>query len=230
MTTELSALKPKRVMPYPEPDGGPVVAASRFNREEWLTRLAAQIAPLFKGFTVGPYRVTCGWPSRSALSRKAPVIGQCFYPRVLKDDTKEGYHEIFISPVLEDSIEVAGTLAHEMVHVVAGQKAGHTKVFVEVGRHIGLTKGKPTSLGPGDELVERLRDMVDKLGAYPHRKILPRLKEKPPGTKEIPLVCMLCGCGVRISDKWLAEAGLPVCACGQQFVVKPRREKAGSTE
>ncbi len=77
------------------------------NREGWLTELAAQVRPIFTGFEIGPYRVSCGWPSERALGKKSRVIGQCFACRV----SKGGIFEMFISPLLEKPIEVAGVQA-----------------------------------------------------------------------------------------------------------------------
>lgn len=136
------------------------------NREGWLTELAKTIEPLFQGFKFAPYRVTCGWPHKEAVSRKRR-IGECHYPvRSLKEG---GVHEIFISPLLDKALDVAGTLTHEMAHVLAGHKAGHGKGFVTVCRQVGLTKGKPTSAVPGAELTDKLASRIKRLGSYPTR-------------------------------------------------------------
>jgi hypothetical protein len=47
------------------------------NRESWLTELAKRVHPLYKGFAMAPYRLTCGWPCRMALGRRRRAIGEC---------------------------------------------------------------------------------------------------------------------------------------------------------
>lgn len=185
---------------------------SKLNRESWLTEMARQIEPVFRGFRVPSYRVTCGWPSISAISGRNQRIGECHGPKT----SKAGVFELFISPVLEKPLDVAGTVAHEMCHVVAGIDAKHGKGFTRVAQHVGLTKGKPRSAGPGEKLAERLLKVAEGLGPYPHAAIVPTVKEKKPPTS-VGLECSGCGCRVTISLKWLAEAGKPVCGCGELF-------------
>jgi hypothetical protein len=189
------------------------------NREGWLTTLAQQCEYLFKGFEIKPYRITCGWPSRMPLGRTRRAIGECHSHKT----SKGGYHEIFISPLLDKPVEVGGTVVHEMCHVVAGIDAKHGHGFVKVAKHVGLTKGKPTSAGPGQLLEDRLVKLVDALGEYPHSGIKPILKEvKPSGS--ISLECPECGCRCSMSFKWLEEAGLPICGCGAGFQLREPKE------
>ncbi len=183
------------------------------NREQWLTDVAKQVEPVFKGFLVPPYRVTCGWPSRHALSVRKRMVGQCHGAK----SSSAGLFELFISPVLAKPLEVAGTLCHEMAHVAAGVEAAHGSGFVKVCKHVGLTKGKPTSVMPGDRLEERLRKIIAVQGAYPHSAVVPVQKEVLRVKKSVTLECGGCGCKVSISTKWLAEAGAPTCACGGEM-------------
>ena len=74
------------------------------NRELWLTRLAKELERLFK--TAGApklpaYRVTCGWPSRKALTRKNKTIGQCFDKSCSKDKTTELIISMYIDKPLD---------------------------------------------------------------------------------------------------------------------------------
>lgn len=178
------------------------------NREQWLTDLSEQVVPLFKGFQLQPFRLTMGWPiSRGAPGRKQ-VIGEC---HALESSTG-GVHELFISPVLEEPLKVAGVVCHELAHVAAGVKAGHAKDFVKVCRHVGLTSGKPTQVMPGERLNESLRRIVAKLGEYPHKAMKLALTEKKPSSG----VTLRCECGFRCSTsrKWVEGVGVPTCACG----------------
>lgn len=186
------------------------------NRESWLTALAKEVEPLFTGFTVAPYRVTCGWPSSKGLARKGRVLGECFGSK----SSKAGLHEIFVSPTLDEPIEVAGVLTHELTHVVAGIEAKHGAGFVEIAKHVGLTKGKPTSAMPGERLNERLRRFVEGIGPYPHVALAPVTRLVKARVTSVGLVCTECGCKVTISVKWLDEAGKPTCGCGSEMEIK----------
>jgi hypothetical protein len=205
MTLQL-AVEDQNLTPRTAPSTGltgPVVLKHQW-REEWLNELARLVHPLFRTFPMKPYRLTCGWPCRFALGRRRRAVGECH----ALESSKAGFHEIFISPVLENPIEVAGTVCHEMGHVAAGIKAAHGKGFVKVCRHVGLTKGRPTSAAPGRRLEDHLRKVLDRLGAYPHTAVLPVLKPTRPCTT-VKLLCPDCACACSMSLKWLAAAGPP---------------------
>lgn len=185
------------------------------NREHWLTEMAKRIEPIFIGFSLKPYRVTCGWPCQRGLARRGRVVGEC-HPA---ESSAEGLHEIFISPTLAKGLDVAGTLCHEMAHVVAGMAAQHGKEFVAVCRHVGLTKGRPTSVMPGDSLNGKLDKIIEDLGDYPHAALIPAKTKIERNPTVLGLTCGGCGCRVTISIKWLVEAGYPTCACGTEFAL-----------
>lgn len=187
--------------------------ATSLNREGWLTEVARSSEVLFKGFRLNPYRVTCGWPCREAMGRRRRV-GECHAARI----SKGNIHEIFISPLLDDPADVAGTLVHEMAHVAAGIEAGHKGQFIAVCKAVGLTKGRPTSAAPGTFLADWLQRVTEPIGTYPHQALVPTAVERPKRpSSSVRLVCV-CGCKVIISAKWLIEAGPPVCGCGLPFV------------
>lgn len=185
------------------------------NREGWLTQLAHQIEPIFRGMKLPSYRLTCGWPSRNALSHAKRRIGECHGQQV----SSAGVFELFISPLLDKPGEVAGTVCHELTHVAAGIEAGHKGKFIKISKQIGLTKGKPTTAQPGKELAERLERIWERLGQYPHSAIIPVFSKAKPATSRITLRCR-CGCSVQISTDWVAKAGLPTCGCGKEMEPK----------
>lgn len=188
------------------------------NREGWLTELAKKAEPLFKGFHLPDYRVTCGWPSRNAMGNKSRRIGECHGAK----SSKGGVFELFISPTIEKPLEVAGVLCHELAHVAAGIEAAHGKFFVRVCKTVGLTKGKPTQVMPGADLNDKLQKLIDPLGSYPHSAIVPVLKPVKPSST-LSLECP-CGCRVSMGKKWANEVGYPVCACGKTFVIREKDE------
>lgn len=182
-------------------------------REEWLMEVGRAVAPLYKTFNMGPYRLTCGWPCRRGLSRKGRVLGEC-HP---VEASADGVSEIFISPTIADPIEVSGVVCHELAHVAAGTKAGHKGQFITVCKFIGLTKNKPTSAAPGERLEIRLRKIVESLGPYPHAIVSPVTRPRDKERKDVTLECPGCGCKVRMTLKWLFEAGPPTCGCGEEM-------------
>lgn len=185
------------------------------NREEWLTTLAQQVEPWFREYTLGGYKLTCGWPSRFGTGRKLRRVGEC-HSKVL---SKSGVFEIFVSPVLDNPLEVAGTVCHELAHIAAGIEAGHGYGFQKVCKRLGLTKGKPTQVMPGAILNERLDKIIAQLGPYPHQALGIAYKEVAASPFTYTLVCE-CGCKLRIGEDWLIKAGFPTCGCGKLFDFK----------
>ncbi len=186
------------------------------NREGWLTELGQQVERLaFKGIRLPPYRLTCGWPCTGGLATKARRVGECHGAK----SSKAGLFELFISPVLDESLEVAGTVCHEMAHVAAGIEAKHGKGFVRICNHVGLTQGKPTSVMPGQQLNEELAKVIKKLGVYPHQGIVGQVKAAKPST----MVTLECECGFTCttSAKKLGEVGsFPTCGCGEPMTAR----------
>lgn len=193
------------------------------NREAWLTEMARALEPHYRGWDMDKYRVTCGWPSAKGLGAKARTIGQCW----ARECSAGGIAEIFISPLVQDPVEAGGVLAHEMAHVAAGHKAGHGPKYVRVCRHVGLTNGKPTAVMPGPLLNDYIRDQVLKLGPYPHRAIVPVLKERKVKAGPVKLQCGNCGCQCTMTPKWHESSGSPTCGCGHPMKVKADEEEGG---
>ena len=184
------------------------------NREGWLTEVAKRIEPTFSTkVTLQPYRVTCGWPCKNALGTRNIRVGECHSSK----SSKAGYHEIFISPLLEDPLQVAGTICHELVHVAAGTAAGHGKKFVAFANFIGLTKGKPTNMSPGELLESKLKLLLELVGPYPHLGMAPEARLVNRVRTSVSLQCITCECKVTMSTKWLLKVGPPKCACGSIF-------------
>ena len=79
-------------------------------REEWLNSVAKGLAPTFKrlGHKLPPFRVSIGFPS---TGKRGERIGECH----ASTSSKDGHHEIFIRPDVDDSAEVAQVLCNELV-------------------------------------------------------------------------------------------------------------------
>lgn len=201
---------------YPTVSSSVEAASSIINREHWLQELGRMSEPLFKGFNIGQYRISCSWPSMNALGSRVRRLGECHHKKVSKGDL----YEIFITPLIDDSVEVGGIVLHEMAHIAAGVGTGHGKEYVRVCKHVGLTRNKPTQAAPGDDLTNRLKRYVERLGGYPHKAIVhnPTLKQRKKTSTGI--VCRSCGCKMTIGLKWLSASGLPTCGCGQPMESK----------
>lgn len=156
-------------------------------------------------------RVSCGWPHKAAVARTARRVGECWYPAQSTDRTS---HNLFISPALQNPLEVLETLAHELIHVAAGSNAGHKGAFVRIAKAIGF-KAPWTSTPASPELMERLNGLIVNLGPYPHAAIDKRGRKKQ-GTRLLKVVCRECGYTIRTTQQWI-DTGLPTCVCGTEM-------------
>lgn len=192
----------------------------RMTREEWLLKLTKRLAPKIErqGYPVrmNKIRVSCGLPSSRGLHKTKRVIGQC-WP---KEASERGVNEIFISPTIADSIEVAHTLLHELIHAAVGCEHGHRGPFGTVATGCGLA-GPLTATVPSASLKTELRDLIREVGKYPHSPI-DKSTLKKQTTRLIKAICEDCGYTIRISRKWIWEAGLPNCpTCRVCLVTDP---------
>jgi hypothetical protein len=184
------------------------------------------MAPLFteKDFTVPAVRVSCGFPSGRALSRKKQAIGECWG----KEITVDGVPQIFCSPVLKDPVEVLAVLIHEVVHAVVGAAAKHGSKFRKCALAVGL-EGKMTATHAGENLNQDFRvTFIPALGLYPHAGLKPKMRpDKKQTTRMVKCECEKCGYAVRTSRKWLDEAGAVLCPCNKKpmsFEIPPELE------
>jgi hypothetical protein len=181
-------------------------------REAWLQAAASFLLKhmVEQGLPPVEVRVSCGWPVRGGVARRRTVIGQCFAPSVCKD----GKPQIFISPRLSESIEVLGTLLHELVHASVGCHYGHRKEFSQAARQVGLD-GPPTATTVGDTLRWLLVSYVGRVGPYPHAAIQLRAKEKV-GSR---LRLYQCGCQPPVKVRVASQTFQAVClVCDAAFV------------
>lgn len=182
-------------------------------REEWLTIAAGQCEVLFTELEhyIPEYKVTCGFPSRSAVSKTKTRLGECW----AAERSDGNNFEVFISPLMDDPEQVVAVLIHEMVHVVVGTKAGHGGPFKKVALAIGL-EGKMASTTAGEKLTEWIKGIIDGLGPYPHHKLVPTHKEpKPQKGRMLKAECTVCKAEgepyiVRMSGETMKK-GLPYC-------------------
>jgi len=188
--------------------------AKRFDtREEWLTEAADRLNDMIATDTdlkpAGRILVSAGWPRRD---RGGKVIGQCYMGKA-----SQGVNHIFISPLLSDRGRVLDVLLHELVHAADDCQHGHKGPFVKAVRALGL-EGPPTHTVAGKDLKSTLSAIAKDLGPYPHTVLTPGdygTGPKKQGTRMLKVECPKCGCVVRMTRKWLDEAGPPWCSHGQ---------------
>lgn len=176
------------------------------NRETWLNNAIIHLRPLFTdNYSLPPQnliKVSCG-PCGGINT-----IGICYSTAC----SEKKYSEIFISPKINDSIQVLGILTHELCHVSVGTDKKHKAPFKRCMQSVGLT-GNPTTTIPGETLIPILQNIKEKIGDYPHAKLIPTTIKKDT-TRLIKCDCEICGYTVRITRKWLKVA-YPQCPIDQ---------------
>jgi hypothetical protein len=133
-------------------------------REQWLQHAVQALALIFeaKGHALPATacQVSCGFPSTGLRSHH---IGQCWS----RQSSGDGCNHIFISPTLGDPVEVLDTLVHELVHAVDDCAHKHGKEFKKIALAVGL-HGPMRSAGAGPALRQKLQQIAQQLGPYPH--------------------------------------------------------------
>ena len=186
---------------------------SNLTREDWLNNAVIELRPIFKsiGYPLPDLiRVTCGFPSRHARSLNK-ATGEHWSAKASDDNT----HEVCISPVLDEPLQVFGVLVHELAHC-ATDGDGHKGRFPACVKKLWL-EGKPTATVVGQKFTENFTGLVDGMGAYPHARLNVHANKKTQSTRMLKAVCE-CGFTIRLSAKW-AGFGLPTCHCGALFTL-----------
>jgi hypothetical protein len=200
-------------------------------REAWHGRIYRNgLLPIFQSLGIKmPERIrfSCGWPPGSRGGKKT-TLGVCFFKEASADHSVE----IFVSPIIADSLMAAGILAHELVHAALGTP-GHGADFKRLALMIGL-QGPMKEALPGPELQDKLREIVESIGPYPHAELgagQGKAADKPDKqtTRMLKVVCPDADCPhndagnpylVRTTQKWV-DCGLPTCPCGVEMVLSP---------
>lgn len=182
------------------------------NRETWLEKATEHLREYFEeyGYELPKVHVSAGWPSRGGMSTKKRVLGECWKPEVSKD----GQSHIFINPMMDSSVDVLGVLIHELVHAWDRGVSGHRGDFIVAAKKVGL-EGPWTATSVGDDLKEKLENLVEVIGQYPHSKLDPtQVAKKKQSTRMIKTECTEgSGYIARLTKKWIEEYGAPICPC-----------------
>lgn len=189
-------------------------------REAWLQAAAVFLLEHMQahGLPRAEVRVSCGWPSRGGIGQRRTVIGQCFASQVCAD----GRPQIFISPRLADSVQVLGTLLHELVHASVGCEHGHGAAFSQAARKVGLA-GPPTATTVGETLRPVLQAYLAHVGPYPHAAIQVKPSVKRPGSR---LRLYECGCEPPVKVRVASDDFHATCdLCEQAFALVVKEEE-----
>lgn len=182
------------------------------NREAWLIAATAEISDIIgkHGVTVPTVRVSVGFP-KGGRGNNGKAIGQCWPASAAADSAPQ----IFIHPSQSDSVRVLDILTHELIHAADGNKSGHKGEFARVAKAVGLT-GKMTATVAGESLTVTLREIVGRLGEYPHAALTAASAGKKQTTRMLKCECDECGYTVRTTGKWLDLMGAPICPCNDR--------------
>ncbi len=177
------------------------------NREDWLIKVAEGMAPWFNelGYALPRYRVAIGFPS---TGRRGKRIGECWDGGASADGT----FEILIRPDLDVPLDVAAILAHEFDHAAVGLACGHKGAFRTVALAIGL-EGKISATVQGETFKHRAAPILAAAGPLPHARLGLGKSDAPPKQKArlLKAECGQCDYTVRVTRKWVDEAGAPHC-------------------
>lgn len=188
-------------------------------REAWLIAAAEALSePLAAvGEEVPPIRVSVGWPG--GRSNRNTTVGQCWSTESCSD----GVSQIFMSPLRgeERTVDVLGTLLHEMIHAIDDCKSGHRGDFARIAKAVGFIPKLTSSDNRSEELNGTLKDTAERLGPFPSAAIMPGISailgEKKQTTRMLKLQCPSCEYTARTTQKWI-DVGLPTCPCGDEMV------------
>src|SRR5215471_10741944 len=180
-----------------------IAITSSFARQRWLEAAVEALRAKFAdaGYaTPQKIRVSIGWPKRAA---SCGAIGECWATEASSDR----HNELFVSPELTEGARILDVLAHEMVHATVGTAAGHRKPFKQCALKIGLV-GPMRSTTAGPEFSAWAEALFKRIGPYPAGFLTYTPRQS---TRMLKCECPTCGYVARVSHKWLALSGPPIC-------------------
>ena len=176
-------------------------------RENWLNQLALACNDRFieLGHKLPSFRVSCGFTSKG---NKGKRIGECWSSACSKD----AHHEIFVSPILDEPLKVAGTLVHELIHAAVGLQHKHAGDFKTMALAIGL-EGKMTATTEGQVFIDFITPILATLGAYPHAQLSGGKSSSPESRsgKLLRFKCPDCGYTIYVTKTWNFKCGVAPC-------------------
>ena len=185
------------------------------DRESWLTAAADKIiadliSPVLpNGVPSWPFRVSVGFPPNTRPASRTLAV--C----CTRESSAAGYSEIFVTPQLDDSIEILAALTHELIHYTDNCESGHKGHFEQVARAVGLV-GPLTATTASIDLKVELYEVIDALGEIPHAKLnVHALAANKQSTRMLKVLCTNAACGFmfRASQTQLAKVNFKTARC-----------------
>src|SRR5262249_21488347 len=134
------------------------------------------------------------------------AIGECWAPEACSDK----HAEVFISPEISNGAKIIDVLAHELVHASVGNKEGHGKVFKKAALAIGL-EGPMRATKASPAFGKWCQALFKRIGPYPAGYLSNEKGIKKQSTRLLKCECPRCGYTVRVTRKWIEDAGAPFC-------------------
>ncbi len=189
------------------------------NREEYLSLAAYMLGDAVQhisNLSMPGVRLSVGFPLGARLTKNNTTTGQCWQGQ----NTSDGVAQIFISPVLNDTVTVIGELAHELGHVLWPQDK-HKKgtAFESYCKALNL-QGPLDKTMPGDDFKRYVMNrIVPVLGSYEllHGRIDVIVKPQAQKTYMLKASCKCCGHMLRQTDTHIQDRrnamlkGYPSC-------------------
>ena len=191
----------------------------QLSREQWLTEISdLMLADLF--LPIGAHirenlklKLSVGFPPGTRVNTR--IVGCCFPSSASKD----GYSEIFVSPIIDDSLEILTTLVHELCHAIDDCQSKHRGLFATLAIGAGLMRPL-ASAHASPELREVLQSYVDMFGPIPHAGIDYTAKKQQSNRQ----LKVWCDCGFKFNtsrlqiEKCVAITGGIMCSCCTNFM------------
>lgn len=178
-------------------------------REGWLDDAVMRLRPAFTRAGVAlpdAVKVSVGFPSKYSTGARLVALGQCWDASTSAD----GVAQVFISPLLDEPVQVLAVLVHELVHAAIGCEHGHKAPFKRAAVALGL-EGKMTATVAGPALTATLTALAEALGEFPHAKLTPGTQDKKQTTRMLRVTCEGCDYLCRLTRKMLDALGAPIC-------------------
>ena len=181
------------------------------DREGWLIETAQFILddillPVSPDHAAPRVRLSIGNPT----GRNSKALACCYK----REASADAHNEIFVTPSMDDSLEILSALVHELIHAIDNCESGHRGFFAITARRVGL-EGKLTQTHASTDLKAILQGYIDLLGDIPHAKLDMSKARKKGGTRMLKCQCEECGFTYRTSSKWLTDMHNTTCNyCG----------------
>ena len=200
-------------------------------REEWLNVASILLLDELGGVCSIradlDVKISVGFaPNTKTNSR---VRGVCFS----RAASESRLNEIYISPVINDTLDVLAVLLHELIHAIDDCVSGHQGEFSKRSRAMGFLPPL-TSSRPNAQLLEKLQAVKTAIGDFPHAKIaMHGFKQE---SRSLKCVCADCDFRFQASITQIARAmranhdALPCLVCFKPMRVLRKQQVLGIAE